>query len=73
MPIQYAVELVDGLNAEQDYINTWKNGVVRALKQFIPDGTVASKEECTECGEEGGLVYREGCLICHNCGFSKCG
>jgi ribonucleoside-diphosphate reductase alpha chain len=73
MPIQYAVELIDGLNAEQDYINTWKNGVVRALKQFIPDGTVANKEECTECGEEGGLVYREGCLICHNCGYSKCG
>ena len=72
MPLQYVVEMVDGLNAEQDYINTWKNGVVRALKQFIKDGTV-TKEQCTECGEDGGLVYREGCLICHKCGHSKCG
>ena len=72
MPIQYVVELVDGLNAEQDYINTWKNGVVRALKQFIPDGT-SSKEKCPECGMDDGLVYREGCLTCHECGYSKCG
>ena len=72
MPIQYAVELVDGLNVEQDYINTWKNGVVRALKQFIPDGT-SSKEKCPECGMDDGLVYREGCLTCHECGYSKCG
>ena len=72
MPIQYVVELVDGLNVEQDYINTWKNGVVRALKQFIPDGTT-SKEKCPECGSGDGLVYREGCLTCHECGYSKCG
>jgi len=72
MPLQYVVDLVEGLNAEQDYINTWKNGVVRALKQFIPDGT-ETKEACPECGEEGGLVYREGCLTCHKCGHAKCG
>ena len=72
MPIQYVVDLVNGLNVEQDYINTWKNGVVRALKQFIPDGT-ATEETCSECGEEGGLIYKEGCLTCHKCGHSKCG
>lgn len=72
MPIQYVVDLVDGLNVEQDYINTWKNGVVRALKLFIPDGTT-TKEACSECGEEGGLIYKEGCLTCHKCGHSKCG
>lgn len=72
MPINFVVDLVDGLNVEEGHINTWKKGVVRALKKFIPDG-ITSKEACPSCGDEKGLVYREGCLVCHNCGYSKCG
>ncbi|MFK7934870.1 MAG: adenosylcobalamin-dependent ribonucleoside-diphosphate reductase [Saprospiraceae bacterium] len=72
MPIQYAVNLVSGLNTDSDNINTWKNGVVRALKQFVPDGTSAGAT-CPDCGEADGVVYKEGCLICQNCGHSKCG
>jgi len=63
MPLPYAVDLVAGLNVENDVINTWKNGVVRALKKFIPDGTKVVKEKCGECGDSEGLVYVEGCLI----------
>ncbi len=72
MPLQHAVELVDGLNVEQEYINTWKNGVVRALKLFVPDGTKAVKSACPECNDPEGLLYKEGCLICKSCGYSKC-
>ncbi|MEM6966401.1 MAG: adenosylcobalamin-dependent ribonucleoside-diphosphate reductase [Bacteroidota bacterium] len=73
MPLPYVVDLVSGLNVENDVINTWKNGVVRALKKFIPDGTKVVKEKCEECGDSEGLVYVEGCLMCQSCGHSKCG
>jgi ribonucleoside-diphosphate reductase alpha chain len=73
MPIVKVVDLVDGLNVEEDYINTWKNGVVRALKQFIPDGTKAARGACPSCGDHDGLLYKEGCLMCKSCGYSECG
>ncbi len=73
MPIQYVVHLIEKLTLEEDNINTWKNGVVRALKKFIPDGTIAGRRQCPECGESGGLVYKEGCISCTKCGYSKCG
>ena len=73
MPLPYVVDLVGGLNVEVENINTWKNGVVRALKKFIPDGTKVVKEACGGCGDPEGLVYKEGCLICQSCGHSKCG
>jgi len=72
MPLHFAVNLVDNLSFELDTITTWKNGIVRALKKFIPDGTKDSKTACPECGADG-LVYKEGCLTCSNCGHSKCG
>ena len=72
MPIIHVVDLVNGLNVEQEYINTWRNGVVRALKKFIPDGTKAVKETCPSCGDPDGLIYKEGCLICKSCGHSEC-
>ena len=53
-------------------INTWKNGVIRALKRYIPNGTKETGEVCPNCGSDS-LVYQEGCLICKNCGSSKCG
>ncbi len=72
MPLQHVVDLVDSLNVEDDYINTWKNGVVRALKQFIPEGTQAVKSQCPSCEDPEGLIYKEGCLMCKSCGFSEC-
>ncbi len=73
MPLNYVVNLVQGMNVEQEHINNWKNGVVRALKKFIPDGTKAVKEECPSCGDPDGLIYKEGCLICKSCGHTECG
>lgn len=73
MPLLQVVHLVQGLNAEEEYINTWKNGVVRALKKFIPDGTKETKEACPSCEDPDGLIYKEGCLICKSCGYSECG
>ncbi len=73
MPIQYVVDLIQNLNLDSDNINTWKNGVVRALKKFIPDGTKAEGQKCPECSSETGLIYKEGCLTCTDCGYSKCG
>ncbi|MEI6696168.1 MAG: adenosylcobalamin-dependent ribonucleoside-diphosphate reductase [Bacteroidota bacterium] len=73
MPLPFAVDLISNLNLEIDSINTWKNGVVRALKKYIPDGTAASEASCPECGAKGGLIYKEGCLACKHCGYSKCG
>jgi ribonucleoside-diphosphate reductase alpha chain len=54
-------------------INTWKTGVERALKKYIPDGTKALDHKCGECGDPEGLVFEEGCLKCKSCGHSKCG
>ncbi|MCC6727696.1 MAG: adenosylcobalamin-dependent ribonucleoside-diphosphate reductase [Saprospiraceae bacterium] len=73
MPLQYVISMVSGLNVDQEHINTWKNGVVRSLKKFVPDGTQAYKESCPSCGDKEGLIYKEGCLMCKNCGHSKCG
>ncbi len=73
MPLPSAVDLISNLTLEIDSINTWKNGVVRALKKYIPDGTAALEAACPECGAKGGLIYKEGCLACKHCGYSKCG
>jgi ribonucleoside-diphosphate reductase alpha chain len=73
MPIPYVVTLVSSLSLDNENINSWKAGVARALKQFIPDGTKASKgEHCEHCDSDE-LIYQEGCLICTKCGHSKCG
>lgn len=72
MPLPFVVHLVDNLQFESESINTWKNGVVRALKKYIPDGTKVSKESCPGCGENDTLEYREGCVTCTACGHSKC-
>ncbi len=73
MPIADCVRLVSSLHLDSDNINTWRNGVERALKRYIPDGTKAKKGiKCTECGSDS-LIYQEGCLLCTNCGSSKCG
>lgn len=72
MPIDKVVELVQGLNVDEEHINTWKNGVARSLKRFVPDGT-KSNEHCPSCGDPDGLMYKEGCLICKSCGFTECG
>ncbi|MBK8556515.1 MAG: adenosylcobalamin-dependent ribonucleoside-diphosphate reductase [Lewinellaceae bacterium] len=71
MPLPYVVEMVDNLHMDSASLNSWKNGVLRALRKFIPDGTVASHNQCQECHTDG-LVYQEGCLHCKNCGYSEC-
>ncbi len=74
MPLPFLVDLIDKLTFDQDSINTWKNGVVRSLKRYIPDGTQASsKTVCPSCNHTDTLVYKEGCLTCNSCGYSKCG
>lgn len=73
MPIVHVVDLIQGLNVPEDFINTWKKGVIRALKQFVPDGTVASESTCPSCSDPDGLLYKEGCLLCKSCGYSECG
>ncbi|WP_075591498.1 adenosylcobalamin-dependent ribonucleoside-diphosphate reductase [Labilibacter marinus] len=72
MDIADAIDLVSGLQLDNESINTWKNGVERALKKYIPNGTIAKKGSCESCGSEN-LTYQEGCLICPDCGTSKCG
>ncbi len=72
MPIDDAINLVSGLQLDNEFINSWKNGVERALKKYIPNGTKAKKGVCDNCGSDS-LIYQEGCLICTACGSSKCG
>ena len=72
MPIEQVIKLVDSLQLDSESINTWKNGVVRALKKYVIDGTEAKGLKCPNCGHET-LVYQEGCLICKTCGSSRCG
>ena len=72
MPIDQVLKLVGGLELDSQSINTWKMGVERALKKYLPNGTCAKGQKCPNCGQET-LVYQEGCLICTACGTSKCG
>ena len=72
MPIDRVIKLVDSLQLDSENINTWKNGVERALKKYVTDGTSAERQKCPNCGNET-LVYQEGCLICKTCGTSRCG
>lgn len=72
MPIDQVVKMVDGLQLDSESISTWKAGVERALKKYIPSGTAATGHRCPNCGNET-LVYQEGCLVCKSCGASKCG
>ncbi|MBD5321488.1 MAG: adenosylcobalamin-dependent ribonucleoside-diphosphate reductase [Bacteroides sp.] len=72
MPIDQVLKLVNGLELDSQSINTWKMGVERALKRYLPSGTVANGQKCPNCGQET-LVYQEGCLICTSCGNSRCG
>lgn len=72
MPINRVIKLVDSLQLDSENINTWKNGVERALKKYVTDGTSAEGQKCPNCGNET-LVYQEGCLICKTCGTSRCG
>ena len=72
MPIDQVIKLVQGMELNNESINTWKNGVERALKKYLPNGTEVKGQKCPNCGQET-LIYQEGCLICTNCGASKCG
>ena len=72
MPVDQVLKLVGSLELDSQSINTWKMGVERALKKYLPNGTQASGQKCPKCGQET-LVYQEGCLICTSCGTSKCG
>ena len=72
MPLLKVIDLVDNLKFDNESINTWKKGVNRALKRYVPDGTRVS-ESCPQCGAEDSLQYKEGCVVCTNCGYSKCG
>lgn len=72
MPIDQVIKLVQGLELDSESINTWKNGVERALKKYLPNGLEAKGQKCPSCGNEA-LIYQEGCLICTSCGASKCG
>ncbi len=73
MPLPHVVDVVANLSLYDATLNTWKNGVVRALQRYIPDGTQAAGRKCPECGDVDGLYYEEGCLKCKSCGQSKCG
>jgi len=72
MPLEQVIKLVEGLELKDESINTWKNGVERALKRYIQDGAQAKGQRCPNCNQES-LVYQEGCLTCTSCGASKCG
>lgn len=72
MPIPSVVDVIDDLNLDSDRLHTWKNGVVRALKKYIPNGTKAHGRTCSNC-KQNSVVYQEGCLTCTSCGESKCG
>lgn len=72
MPIPQVLKLISSLELDNKSINTWKMGVERALKRYLPNGTKVSGQKCPNCGQET-LIYQEGCLICTNCGTSRCG
>jgi len=73
IPVENVVNIIEGLNFREETINSWKNGVIRALKKFISDGTKAKGQVCPKCGGQDTLEYKEGCLGCSACDYSRCG
>ena len=73
IPVNNVVSIISGLNFRQESINSWRNGVCRALKKFIQDGTKQKGVECPNCHQIDTMEFKEGCLVCSNCGYSKCG
>ncbi len=73
MPLPHVIDLIENLDLKSDSLNNWKAGVARALKRYVENGTPAVDRLCSECGDEQGLVYQEGCLVCKSCGHSRCG
>ena len=73
IPVNNIVSIISGLNFRQESINSWRNGVCRALKKFIQDGTKQKGVECPNCHQHDTMEFKEGCLVCSNCGYSKCG
>ena len=73
IPVENVVNIIDGLNFREETINSWKNGVIRALKKYIADGTKAKGQVCPNCGGQDTLEFKEGCLSCSACDYSKCG
>jgi ribonucleoside-diphosphate reductase alpha chain len=72
MPIIDIIHVIDNLNFDKNHINTWKNGINRALKSFVPNGTRSKDHLCPNCGDTEGLVFEEGCLKCKSCGHTTC-
>lgn len=73
MPLQFVVHVINTLDLRSDSITTWKNGIERTLKKFIPDGTKAvTAKACPKCDDDTNMVYQEGCLVCKTCGYSAC-
>ncbi len=73
IPVNHVVNIISGLNFRQESINSWRNGVCRALKKFVQDGTKQKGVECPNCHQHDTMEFKEGCLVCSNCGYSKCG
>ena len=73
IPVNHVVNIISGLNFRQESINSWRNGVCRALKKFIQDGTRQKGVECPNCHQKDTMEFKEGCLTCSNCGYAKCG
>jgi len=73
IPVNNIVSIISGLNFRQESINSWRNGVCRALKKFVQDGTKQKGVECPNCHQLDTMEFKEGCLVCSNCGYSKCG
>ncbi|MCL2290400.1 MAG: adenosylcobalamin-dependent ribonucleoside-diphosphate reductase [Bacteroidetes bacterium] len=73
IPVENVLNIIEGLNFREETINSWKNGVIRALKKFIADGTKAKGQICPGCGENETMEFKEGCLTCAICSYSKCG
>ena len=73
IPVTNIVSIISSLNFRQESINSWRNGVCRALKKFIQDGTKQESAECPKCHQKGTMEFKEGCLVCTSCGYSKCG
>ncbi|MDR1757431.1 MAG: adenosylcobalamin-dependent ribonucleoside-diphosphate reductase [Bacteroidales bacterium] len=73
IPIENVISIISGLNFGDENINSWKVQVIRALKQFVEDGTKKSGVTCPKCGEIDTITFIEGCEKCRSCGWSKCG
>ncbi len=70
VPIRSIVKVIEDM--ENVFVGSFLFQIKKFLSQYIKDGEVVEGGQCENCGSSN-LIFSEGCMMCADCGSSKCG